>query len=137
KSIDEEGWFHTGDLGVVDEKGYLKVTGRLKDMIISGGLNIEPEEIEDLIVQHPAVDSVQAVGLPDQRLGEVVGAFVKLRKGVTCKESEIIDFCMGKIGKYKVPKYMKFIDEFPVTAYGKVQKFKLRDMGIKEFSLPR
>jgi len=135
QSIDKDGWFHTGDLGIFDEKGYLRVTGRLKDMIISGGLNIDPQEVENLICQHPAVESVQVVGLPDHRMGEVVGAFVKLKKGAKCEQNEIIDFCMGKIGKYKIPKYVMFVNEFPVTAYGKVQKFKLREMGIKEFNL--
>ncbi|MFC1822905.1 AMP-binding protein [Thermodesulfobacteriota bacterium] len=135
KSIDKEGWFHTGDLGVADEQGYLRITGRLKDMIISGGLNIDPMEIEILIAQHPAVAAVQVVGLPEHRMGEVVGAFIVLNEGATCTDTDIIEFCTDKIGKYKIPKYVKFVPEFPITAYGKIQKFKLRETGIKEFGL--
>jgi fatty-acyl-CoA synthase len=135
KSIDKEGWFHTGDLGTLDEKGYLKITGRLKEMIISGGLNIDPVEVENLISQHPGVAMSQVVGIPDHRMGEVVMAFVKLKKGASCKEEEIIEFCEDKIGKYKIPKHVRLIDEFPVTAYGKIQKFKLREMAVKELGL--
>jgi len=135
KSIDKEGWFHTGDLGIMDQGGYLKVTGRLKDLIISGGFNIDPVEVGSLISQHPSVEMAQVIGVPDHRLGEVAMAFVKLKEGKECKEDDIIDFCMDRIGKYKVPKYVKFIEEFPVTAYGKVQKFKLKDMAIKELGL--
>ena len=135
KSIDQDGWFHTGDLGSIDEEGYLKITGRLKDLIISGGLNIDPMETENLIAGHPDVAGVQVVGLPDHRMGEVVGAFVILKKGADCRESDIIDFCTDKIGKYKIPKHVKFVDEFPATAYGKIQKFKLREMAIKELGL--
>ena len=135
KSRDQDGWFLTGDLGTLDEKGYLRVTGRLKDMIISGGLNIDPAEIENLLAQHPAVAAAQAVGVPDRRMGEVVVAFVILKKGMTATEQEIIDFCTGKIAKYKVPKSVRFVEEFPVTAYGKVQKFKLRQMATEEIGL--
>ncbi len=137
KSIDKDEWFHTGDLGVLDEKGYLRVTGRLKEMIISGGLNIDPAEVEHLIAQNPNVAGVQIVGIPDHRMGEVVMAFVKLREGVECKEKDIIDFCIDKISKYKIPKHVKFLDQFPVTAYGKVQKFKLRDMAVEELGLTK
>jgi fatty-acyl-CoA synthase len=135
KSFEAEGWFHTGDLAVLDDKGYLKIVGRLKDLIISGGLNIDPAEAENLIARHPSVSMVQVVGIPDYRMGEVVMAFVKLKEGAICQENEIIDFCLNKIGKYKIPKHLKFIEEFPVTANGKIQKFKLRDMAIKEFGL--
>ena len=135
KSKNMEGWFRTGDLGSLDEKSYLIITGRLKDVIISGGLNIDPQEIEQLIAQHPAVADVQIAGLPDHRMGEVVGAFVILKEEMECNEGDIIDFCMGKVGKYKIPRYVKFVDRFPMTAVGKVQKFKLRDMAVKEFGL--
>ena len=135
ESIDEEGWFHTGDLGSVDEKGYLKITGRLKDMIISGGLNIDPLEVELLIGRHPAVHSVQAVGIPDHRMGEIVGAFIILNEGSKCTENDIVEFCTDKVGKYKIPKYIKFVQEFPVTAVGKVQRFKLRESAEKELGI--
>jgi fatty-acyl-CoA synthase len=135
ESIDKEGWFHTGDLGSVDENGYLKITGRLKDMIISGGLNIDPQEVELLIDRHPAVNSVQAVGIPDHRMGEMVGAFIILNEGSECTEKDIVDFCTDKVGKYKIPKYIRFVKEFPVTAVGKVQKFKLRESAVKELGI--
>jgi fatty-acyl-CoA synthase len=135
ESIDKEGWFHTGDLGSVDENGYLKITGRLKDMIISGGLNIDPQEVELLIGRHPAVNSVQAVGIPDHRMGEIVGAFIILNKGSECTENDIVEFCTDKVGKYKIPKYIKFVEEFPVTAVGKVQKFKLKEAAVKELGI--
>ncbi len=135
KSRDEDGWFRTGDLGTLDEKGYLRVTGRLKDMIISGGLNIDPVEIENLVLQNPAVAAAQVVGVPDRRLGEVVMAFVVLKKGMAATEKEIIDFCSGRIANYKVPKYVMFVEEFPVTAYGKVQKFRLRAMATEQLGL--
>ncbi len=135
KSIDKDGWFHTGDLGTVDEKCYLKVTGRLKDMIISGGLNIDPVEVEQLIAGHPAVAGVQVVGLPDHRMGEIVGAFIILKEDQDCTDNEVIEFCADKVGKYKIPKQVMFVKEFPVTPVGKIQKFKLRDMAVEELGL--
>lgn len=135
RAKDSEGWFLTGDLGIMDENGYLKITGRLKDIIVSGGLNIDPVEVENLIAEYPAVASVYAVGLPDWRMGEVVGVFIELETGQECSKEDIIDFCAGKIGKYKIPRYVTFITDVPRTAAGKVQKFKLREMGIKDFNL--
>jgi len=135
KSLDEEAWFHTGDLGVLDEKGYLRITGRLKDMIISGGLNIDPTEVEHLISTHPSVAGVQVVGLPDRRMGEVVGAFVQLKKEEECGGNDIISFCTGKVGKFKIPKHVMFVADFPATAVGKIQKFRLRDMAIQKLGL--
>lgn len=132
--VDDAGWFHTGDLGKIDENGYLQVTGRLKDIIISGGFNIDPVEIEHLINTHPSVASVQIVGLPDQRMGEVVGAFI-IKKEPELTEEMINQFCTGKVAKYKIPKHVLFVDEFPATAYGKIQKFKLRDLAVKEYFL--
>lgn len=137
KSIDKDGWFHTGDLGSLDENGYLRVTGRLKEMIISGGLNIYPLELENLLGQHPDVNSVQVVGIPDHRMGEIVGAFIILEKGSQCTENDIIEFCQDKIGKYKIPKYIKFVNEFPLTAIGKVQKFKLKEAAVEELKQKR
>ena len=132
KFIDNKGWFHTGDLGSMDSQGYIKFAGRLKDLIISGGMNIDPMEIEIFLTQIPAVESAYIVGIPDQRMGEVVGAFIQLKKDMVCSENEILSFCAGKIAKYKVPKYIKFIKEVevPRTPVGKVQKFKLRELGI-------
>ncbi len=135
KSLDKAGWFHTGDLGDLDDKGYLRITGRLKDMIISGGLNIDPAEVEHLISTHPAVAGVQVAGLPDRRMGEVVGAFVQLNKDEECGTDDIISFCTGKVGKFKIPKHVMFVAEFPATAVGKIQKFKLRDMAVQELGL--
>jgi fatty-acyl-CoA synthase len=135
RSLDKAGWFHTGDLGVMDEEAYLKITGRLKDMIISGGLNIDPAEVEHLLSTHPAVSGVQVVGLPDRRMGEVVGAFVQLKEGMECGTEELLGFCEGKVGKYKIPKHVMFVTDFPATAVGKIQKFKLRDMAVEELGL--
>jgi len=135
KSLDQAGWFHTGDLGVLDEKGYLGITGRLKDMIISGGLNIDPAEVEHLLSTHPAVSGVQVVGLPDRRMGEVVGAFVQLKQGMECRADELLGFCTDKVGKYKIPKHVMFVSDFPATAVGKIQKFRLRDMAIQKLGL--
>lgn len=135
KTRNAEGWLYTGDLGVMDEEGNLKFIGRIKELVISGGMNIDPLEIENFIIKHPAVESVHIVGLPDRRMGEVVGAFIKRRPGVHCTIDEILAFCEGQIAKYKIPKYIKFIDEVPRTPVGKVQKFKMREIGIKEFHL--
>jgi len=135
KSLDQAGWFHTGDLGVLDEEGYLKITGRLKDMIISGGLNIDPAEVEHLLSTHPAVSGVQVVGLPDRRMGEVVGAFVLLKQDMECGAEELIRFCTGKVGKFKIPKHVMFVSDFPATAVGKIQKFMLRELAVQELGL--
>ncbi len=132
---DKEGWFSTGDLGSVDEEGNLKFGGRIKELIISGGLNIDPIEIENFILEHPSVESAHIVGLPDRRMGELVGAFIKLKTGMRCTEDDIRSFCDGKIGKYKIPKYITFIEEPPRNAVGKVQKFKLQELGVVEFGL--
>jgi fatty-acyl-CoA synthase len=135
RAIDAEGWLHTGDLAVMDEHGYCKITGRIKNMIIRGGENIYPREIEEFLYGHPKVADVQIYGVPDRKYGEQVMAAVKLKEGVTCSEEEIRDFCRGRIANYKVPLYVKFVDEYPMTASGKIQKFKLRDMAIRELQL--
>lgn len=135
RSLDAEGWYHTGDLGVLDDNGYLQIVGRLKNLIISGGFNIVPAEVESILAQHPAVAQAEAVGIPDYRMGEVVMAFVIVKPGMRCQGKEIIEFCSGKIANFKIPKYITFVDDFPVSAYGKVQKFKLREMAIKELGL--
>ncbi len=135
RAIDAEGWLHTGDLAVMDENGYCKITGRIKNMIIRGGENIYPREIEEFLYTHPKVSDVQVYGVPDRKYGEQVMAAVKLKEGISCSEEEIREFCKGRIANYKVPAYVKFVDEYPMTASGKIQKFKLREMAIRELQL--
>jgi fatty-acyl-CoA synthase len=135
KAIDKDGWLHTGDLAIMDENGYCKITGRIKQMIIRGGENIYPREIEEYLYTHPNISDIQVYGVPDQKYGEQVMAAIILKKGVTMTEEEVRDFCRGKIANYKVPKYVKFVDSYPMTASGKIQKFKLREMAIKELQL--
>lgn len=135
KAIDRDGWLHTGDLAVMDENGYCKITGRIKNMIIRGGENIYPREIEEFLYTHPKVSDVQVYGVPDRKYGEQVMAAVKLKDGVTCSEEEIRDFCRGRIANFKIPYYVRFVEEYPMTASGKIQKFKLREMAIRELKL--
>jgi fatty-acyl-CoA synthase len=130
--IDEKGWLHSGDLGVKDKDGYFRVTGRIKDMIIRGGENVYPKEIEDFLYTMPGVKDVQVVGIASKKYGEEVGAFVILHHGVTMTEEDVRDFCRGKISRFKIPKYVFFVDNYPLTSSGKIQKFILRDMGIKK-----
>ncbi|ABA89204.2 acyl-CoA synthetase, AMP-forming [Syntrophotalea carbinolica DSM 2380] len=133
--IDEDGWLHTGDLAVMDENGYCKITGRIKNMIIRGGENIYPREIEEFLYTHSKVADVQVYGVPDVKYGEQVMAAIKLKENTSATSEEIQDFCRGRIANYKVPRYIKFVDEFPMTASGKIQKFKLREMAIMELQL--
>ncbi|HAD03206.1 MAG: AMP-binding protein [Desulfuromonadales bacterium GWD2_61_12] len=135
KAIDLEGWLHTGDLAVMDENGYTKITGRIKNMVIRGGENIYPREIEEFLYTHPKVSDVQIYGVPDRKYGEQVMAAVIVKQGETLTEEEIKDFCRGRIANYKVPHYVKFVDEYPMTASGKIQKFKLRNLAIAELQL--
>lgn len=130
RAIDEEGWLYTGDLAVMDESGYFKITGRLKDMIIRGGENIYPREIEEFFYSHPKILDVQIVGVPDEKYGEEVVAWIRLKEGEDATEEEIRDYCKGKIANYKIPKYIAFCEEYPMTASGKIQKFKLREQSI-------
>ncbi|HEV2195573.1 MAG TPA: AMP-binding protein [Candidatus Acidoferrum sp.] len=132
KAIDAEGWLHTGDLASVRPDGYFRITGRAKDMIIRGGENIYPREVEEFLYAHPKVMEVQVVGLPDAKHGEVVLAWIRLKAGESCCEKEIRDFCEGKIAYFKVPEYIRFVDSFPMTVSGKVQKFKIREQEICE-----
>ncbi len=127
EAIDEDNWLHTGDLAVMDENGYVRVTGRLKDMIIRGGENIYPREIEEFLYTHPKILDVQIVGIPDRVYGEEVAAWIILREGETATEEEIKTFCKGKISNFKIPKYIFFTKQYPMTASGKIQKFKLRE----------
>ena len=134
-AIDADGWLHTGDLATVDEDGYYKITGRLKDMIIRGGENIYPREIEEFLYTHPQIDDVQVIGVPDARFGEEVMAWVRLKPDADATEESIRDFCRGQIAHYKVPRYVKFTDEFPMTVTGKIQKFRMREMAVEELAL--
>jgi fatty-acyl-CoA synthase len=126
-AIDASGWMHTGDLGVIDEEGYCNIVGRVKDMIIRGGENVSPREIEDFLYRHPAVFDVAVVGVPDARYGEAVCACIRLRGGMTVTEEAIREFCRGQIAHYKVPRYVRFVDDFPLTISGKVQKYLIRE----------
>ncbi|MFE8694789.1 AMP-binding protein [Cytobacillus sp. FJAT-53684] len=131
EAIDEEGWLHTGDLAVMDENGYCRITGRLKDMIIRGGENIYPREIEEFLYSHPSILDVQVVGVPDPVFGEEVVAWIILKEGESVSNEEIRAFCNGKISRYKIPRYFEFTDAYPMTASGKIQKFRLREQTIE------
>ncbi|MBK5276539.1 MAG: AMP-binding protein [Desulfuromonadales bacterium] len=135
KAIDSKQWLHTGDLAIMDENGYCKITGRIKNMIIRGGENIYPREIEEFLYTHPKISDIQVYGVPDRKYGEQVMASIILKKGLEMSEDEVREFCREKIANYKIPKYVKFVDSFPMTASGKIQKFKMRDMAIKELAL--
>ncbi|WP_106588870.1 AMP-binding protein [Salsuginibacillus halophilus] len=131
--LSEDGWLHTGDLAVMDEDGYCRITGRLKDMIIRGGENIYPREIEEFLYTHPKVLDVQVVGVPDETYGEEVSAWVQLKEGETATVDELKAYCRDHISKFKVPRYIAFVSEYPMTASGKVQKFKLREQAEEAF----
>ena len=137
KAFNKDGWFRTGDLGTMDEKGYIKITGRLKDMFITGGVNAYPAEIESFLMTHPKISMVAVTGVPDRRMGEVAMAFVKLKEGESATEEEIISFARGKMANYKAPKYVKFVDDFPMTATGKIQKFVLKETAVSELGLDK
>jgi fatty-acyl-CoA synthase len=128
--IDEEGWLHSGDLGVKDAEGNFKVTGRIKDMIIRGGENVYPKEIEDFLFQMPQIKDVQVVGVPSERYGEEVGAFIILKEGASLDVEEVQDYCRGQISRYKIPKHIFLVQEYPTTGSGKIQKFKLRELSV-------
>jgi len=133
--IDADGWLHTGDLALREPNGYYRITGRLHDMIIRGGENIYPREIEERLYEHPAVMDVQVVGVPDRRLGEEVLAWVKLKSGCHATEDELREFCRQSLAHFKAPRYWKFVDSFPTTVTGKIQKFKIREQAIEELGL--
>ena len=130
-AIDKEGWLHSGDLATVDEAGYYRITGRIKDMIIRGGENIYPREIEEFLFTVPGVKSAQVVGIPDEKYGEIVGAFVIPEDGNELTEEDVRDYSISKIARYKVPKHVFFVEDYPLTASGKVQKFKLRNLAVE------
>jgi len=133
KAIDADGWLRTGDLGVMDSDGYLAITGRLKDMIIRGGENIYPREIEEYLFKLDGIADVQVVGVPNRKYGEEVGAFVKLKQGASVTEEDVKDFCRGRISRYKIPRHVAFVDTFPMTASGKIQKYKLVELSQTMF----
>ena len=134
-AVDENGWMHTGDLGIMDGDGYVNIVGRSKDMLIRGGENIYPREIEELLFTHPAVAAVQVIGVPDARMGEEVMAWVTLREGASVTEEELVAFCKERMARFKVPRYWKFVTDFPMTVTGKVQKFKMRQTAVEELGL--
>ena len=134
-AIDADGWLHTGDLALREPNGYFRITGRLKDLIIRGGENIYPREIEERLYQHPSVGDVQVVGIPDRRFGEEVLAWVRFKSGRTATEDELRDFCRAALAHFKVPRHWKFVDSFPTTVTGKIQKFKIREQAIEELGL--
>ncbi|HUE28154.1 MAG TPA: AMP-binding protein [Solirubrobacteraceae bacterium] len=135
ESIDPARWMHSGDLATMDEDGYVRIVGRIKDMVIRGGENIYPREIEEFLYTHPDVADVQVIGVPDERYGEELMAWVVPRAGAELTEEQVKDFCRGKIAHFKVPRYVKFVDSFPMTVTGKVQKFKMRETAIEELGL--
>ena len=135
EAIDRAGWMHTGDLATLDEDGYANVVGRIKDMVIRGGENVYPREVEEFLYQHPAVGDVQVVGVPDARYGEELCAWVRLREGQAVDGEELRAWCRGRIASFKIPRYWKFVDEFPMTVTGKVQKFKMREVSVAELGL--
>jgi fatty-acyl-CoA synthase len=126
---------HTGDLATMDESGYVNIVGRIKDMIIRGGENIYPREIEEFLHTHPSVAEAQVIGVPSEKYGEEVMAWVRLRSGATLGDAEMIAFCTGKIATYKVPRYWRFVEEFPMTVTGKVQKFRMREIAVSDLGL--
>src|SRR5581483_1689200 len=135
EAVDAGGWMHTGDLATMDDDGYLNIVGRIKDMIIRGGENVYPREIEEFLYTHPDIADVQVIGVPDPRFGEEIMAWVKVREGASLTEDDVKQFCKGKIAHYKVPRYVKFADDFPMTVTGKIQKFKMRETAMAELGL--
>jgi fatty-acyl-CoA synthase len=135
KAIDSTGWMHTGDTAIMDEEGYVNIVGRIKDMIVRGGENVYPREIEEYLMTHEGIEAVQVTGVPDPKFGEEIIAWVGLKEGSEITEDDIKEFCKGKIAHYKVPRYVRFGDDFPMTVTGKVQKYKMRETSIKELGL--
>jgi fatty-acyl-CoA synthase len=135
QAIDAGGWMHTGDLATIDDEGYCNIVGRIKDMVIRGGENIYPREVEEFLFGHPKIEAAQVVGLPDEKYGEELCAWIKLRNGESMTEEEVRDFCQGQIAHYKIPRYVCFITEFPMTVTGKIQKFLIRRQMIESLGL--
>ncbi len=135
QAIDKSGWIHSEDLGTMDDEGYIRIVGRIKDMIIRGGENIYPREIEEFLYTHPAIRNAQVIGVPDEKYGEEVMAWIKLADGATLTDEEVKRFCKDKIAYYKIPRYIKFTDSFPMTVTGKVRKMQMREMSVRELGL--
>jgi fatty-acyl-CoA synthase len=135
EAVDRAGWMHTGDLATMDDDGYLNIVGRSKDMVIRGGENVYPREVEEFLYSHPAVHDVAVFGVPDERYGEELCAWIQVKEGTSVTEDEIREFCKGRIAHYKVPRYVQVVDAFPMTVTGKVQKFKMREAAVSELGL--
>ena len=137
KLMDPQGWFHTRDMAIIDENGYISITGRLSDLYMPGGLNVSPEDVENVLYAHPKIKQVSVLGVPDEEMGEVGAAFVDLKDGEAVTGQEIIEFCKGRLANYKIPKYILFTSDFPMTTSGKVQRFMLRERAVKELGLSK
>src|SRR2546428_12588573 len=135
QAITPDGWLRSGDLARRRPDEYYRITGRIKDMIIRGGENIYPREIEEFLYSHPAIADVQVIGVPDERYGEEVCAWVVLREGADLDDEELKEFCRGSIARFKIPRYVRFVDSFPMTVTGKIQKFKMRELEMSERGL--
>jgi fatty-acyl-CoA synthase len=135
EAIDPARWMHTGDLATMDDEGYCNIVGRIKDMVIRGGENIYPREIEEFLYRHPKILEVQVIGIPDPRYGEELCAWIRLRDGEVATTEEVRAFCDGQIAHYKIPRHVKFVDDFPMTVTGKIQKFAMREQMIRELGL--
>jgi fatty-acyl-CoA synthase len=133
-AIEPDGWLHTGDLATMDDNGYVRITGRIKDIIIRGGENVYPREIEEYLHTHPAIADVQVIGVPDPKYGEAVMAWIEVKRGAKLTEDDVKRFCKGQIADFKIPKYVRFVDSFPMTVSGKVQKFRMREISVAEMS---
>jgi fatty-acyl-CoA synthase len=136
-AIDVNRWLHTGDIAIMDEEGYCNIVGRVRDLIIRGGENIYPREIEEFLYNCPGIIEVQVFGIPDVKFGEEIAAFVKLKTGATTTPEDIKAFCQGKIANFKIPKHIKIVNEFPMTVTGKIQKFRMRQILAEELGLRR
>jgi fatty-acyl-CoA synthase len=137
QAIDSARWMHTGDLATMDAKGYVNIVGRIKDMIIRGGENIYPREVEEFLYGHPEVSDVQVIGVPSEKYGEEVMAWVKPKEGATLAGEDLAAWCKGKIASYKIPRHWKFVDSFPMTVTGKIQKYKMREVAVEALGLDK
>lgn len=137
ETVDKDGWLHSGDLACMNEDGTYRITGRLKDMIIRGGENLYPKEIEEFIYTNPKVQDVQVIGVPDEKYGEEAMACIILKKGETCTEDEMLDFIKASLARHKVPRYIEFVDSFPMNAAGKILKYKMREEAVEKLGLKK
>jgi fatty-acyl-CoA synthase len=135
EAIDDAGWMHTGDLATMDAEGYLNIVGRIKDLVIRGGENVYPREVEEFLYTHPAVADVQVIGVPDEKYGEELCAWIRVRDGASVTDDDIKEFCRGRLAHFKIPRYVLFVDAFPMTVTGKIQKFKMRQTSVERLGL--